>query len=109
MIGERLNELRKDLGLKQKEISEILFISYRSYCAYERDETEPNDETKAKLARFFNVSLDYLVGLTDTPHPIRQGDEYIRLPRALSDDSRKELKNYITFLLQKDKKNKRSD
>jgi transcriptional regulator with XRE-family HTH domain len=103
MIGERLITLRKDRGLTQKELSDALFVNYRTYSGYERNEIEANDDFKIQLAKFFNVSIDYLLGLTDHPHPIRNGDEYIRLPKPLSSSARKELEQYIHFLLNKDK------
>jgi len=101
MIGERLMELRKDKGLTQKELSEILFINYRTYSGYERDEIEPSDEFKVRIAQYFNVSLDYLLGISDNPHPIRKGDEYIRLPKPLIESARQELNQYIRFLMSK--------
>ncbi|NLO45290.1 MAG: helix-turn-helix transcriptional regulator [Clostridiales bacterium] len=103
MIGERLITLRKDRGLTQKELSDALFVNYRTYSGYERNEIEANDDFKIQLAKFFNVSIDYLLGLTDHPHPIRNGDEYIRLPKPLSSSARQELEQYIHFLLNKDK------
>ena len=104
MIGERLIDLRKDAGLTQKELSEKLFINYRTYSGYERNETEASDDFKIKLAHFYNVSVDYLLGIGNYPHPIKNGDEYIRLPKLLSDSGRKELEQFISYLLAKDKK-----
>jgi transcriptional regulator with XRE-family HTH domain len=103
MIGERLIDLRKDMGLTQKELSEKLFINYRTYSGYEREETEASDDLKIKLAQFYNVSVDYLLGIINNPHPIKSGDEYIRLPKPLSDSGRKELKEFISYLLTKSK------
>ena len=101
MIGERLIDLRKDMGLTQKELSEQLFINYRTYSGYERNETEASDDFKIKLAQFYNVSVDYLLGICDHPHPIRTGDGYIRLPKRLPDSGRKELEQFISYLLSK--------
>jgi len=103
MIGERLQNLRKDSDMTQKEVAEALYINYRTYSAYERDEIEASDEVKVQIAKFFNVSLDYLLGLIDEPRPIRNGNEYIRLPRPLSESSRKELEQFIKYLLSKEK------
>ena len=102
MIGERLIELRKDRELTQKELSELLFINYRTYSGYERNETEASDDFKIKLAQFYNVSVDYLLGITDNPHPIRSGDDYVKLQKRLTPKSRRELEQYITFLLSKE-------
>ena len=103
MIGERLIELRKDMGLTQKELSEKLFVNYRTYSGYERNEIEASDGFKIKLAQFYNVSIDYLLGISNRPHPITSGENYIRLPKRLSDNGRKELEQFISYLLAKDK------
>ena len=103
MIGERLIDLRKDIGLTQKELSEKLFINYRTYSGYERNEIEASDDFKIKLAQFYNVSVDYLLGISNHPHPIKNGNEYIRLPKSLSNSGRKELEQFISYLLAKDK------
>ena len=103
MIGERLIDLRKDIGLTQKQLSEKLFINYRTYSGYERNEIEASDDFKIKLAYFYNVSIDYLLGISSYPSPIRNGDEYIRLPETLSDNERRELEQFISFLLYKGK------
>ena len=103
MIGERLMDLRKDIGLTQKQLSEKLFINYRTYSGYERNETEASDDFKIKLAQFYNVSIDYLLGLSNHPHPITNGDDYIRLPKLLSADGRKELEQFISYLISKEK------
>jgi len=103
MIGERLIDLRKDMGLTQRALSEMLFINYRTYSGYERNETEASDDFKIKLAQFYNVSVDFLLGIINHPHPIENGDDYIRLPKALSSNGRKELEHFISYLLAKDK------
>jgi len=104
MIGERLIDLRKDTGATQKELSEKLFINYRTYSGYERNEIEASDDFKIKLAQFYNVSIDYLLGIGDNPHPIKNGEEYVRLPQSLSASSRKELEQFISYLIDKEKK-----
>ena len=103
MIGERLIELRKDKGLTQKELSEKLYVNYRTYSGYERNEIEASDNFKVKLAQFYNISVDYLLGISNNPHPIKNGDDYIRLPKTLSLNGRKELVQFISYLLSKEK------
>ena len=63
MIGERLADLRKDKGLNQKDLAEVLGISLHTLSNYEREISTPDDEMKIRIARYFNVSLDYLPGL----------------------------------------------
>ena len=64
-IGERLAELREDRGLTQLELSKELHISNSSVSAYETGARVPNVETLKALAVFYDVTTDYLLGLTD--------------------------------------------
>ena len=64
---ERLKAARSASGKKQREVAEALGMKLRGYQCYEMGENEPNLEKLAVLARFLNVSADYLLGLTDKP------------------------------------------
>lgn len=66
-IGLRLRELRINKGYTQKQIAEHLKISERSYQRYESTSHNPTIEKLIELSRFFNVSIDYLVGETTNP------------------------------------------
>ncbi len=46
MIGERLNELRKDKGMTQQELGELLSVSKYTISSYENDKTSPDDHNK---------------------------------------------------------------
>lgn len=74
MIGVRLKLLREELGLRQDELAQKLSVSPSSIGMYETDRREPNSELLTKLANFFNVSIDYLLGNSD----IRNLDEQIK-------------------------------
>ena len=65
ILAERLSLLRKERNLTQKEAGQELGISLNSYQRYETNEREPAAPTLVKMARFYHVSLDYLVGLKD--------------------------------------------
>ena len=77
-VGERLAELRKDKGKTQKQLAEELHVNYRTYSSYEREETEPGDDVKIAIAKYFNVSLDYLLGVINRPRPLNEDNPYIR-------------------------------
>ena len=62
---ERLKELRTEKGLSQKELGQILNTTNSSVCDWERGGSEPNLDTVAQIARYFDVSADYLLGLED--------------------------------------------
>ena len=64
---DRLKELRKSKGTTQKAIAENLGILEQAYQQYEYGKHKPNYEYVVKLAEYFNVSTDYLLGLTDCP------------------------------------------
>ena len=64
-FSERLRELRKERGLKQKDMAGACGINIRSYQQYEYDENYPTVPGLVFLADFFGVSLDYLMGRKD--------------------------------------------
>ena len=67
MFSERLKELRKNTGYTQKEIAEHIGTSQPSYQNWEKGTRQPSRNTIQKIANFFNVSTDYLLGKTDFP------------------------------------------
>ena len=75
MINTRLIEVREKKQLRQVEAAKLLSISPVTYNRYEKGEREPDHSTLSKLAKFFNVSTDYLLGRTDIAEPI---DSYIK-------------------------------
>lgn len=62
---QRLRDLREDRELKQKAIAEILDITSQQYSLYERGDREIPFHHAITLAKFYNVSLDYIAGLTN--------------------------------------------
>ena len=64
---QRLKDLREDSDKKQADIAEVLGISRQHYSLYERGERELPMHHFITLARYYNVSLDYLAGLVDQP------------------------------------------
>ncbi len=67
-FSNRLRLIRNQNKKTQKNISDFLQITDRSYQNYEYGLREPNIETLIKLADYFDVSLDYLVGRSDNPN-----------------------------------------
>ena len=62
MFGQRLRQLRNEKKLSLRELSKKINLSYSALGKYERGEREPDFHTLEKIADFFNVSLDYLLG-----------------------------------------------
>jgi transcriptional regulator with XRE-family HTH domain len=64
-FGQRLRKLRDEKGDTQKELGKVLNVSESTIGMYERGEREPNFETLIKIANYFMVPVDYLMGLTN--------------------------------------------
>ena len=65
MIGETLKTLRDEKGLTLKQMGEILGVSHMTYQRYEKNDTDVSTDMLTKLADFYGVSADYLLGRTD--------------------------------------------
>jgi len=66
-ITNRLKELRLSKNITQKQLAEIINLSYSGYQYIEYGKKQPILSNLIKLANYFEVSLDYLVGRTDDP------------------------------------------
>ena len=66
-LTERLIELKETRNILQKDIAEAISIHIRTYQRYEQGEREIPSSVLIKLADYFDVSLDYLVGRSDEP------------------------------------------
>ena len=69
-LYQRLRDLREDSDNKQEEIARVLQITRQQYQLYESGKRELPMHLFVVLARHYNVSLDYLAGLVDTPKPL---------------------------------------
>lgn len=65
--GERLEQLRKQRGITQTTLGEMLDITQRQVSKYERGGGNPSVEVLVKLADILDTSTDYLLGITHTP------------------------------------------
>lgn len=68
-FGDRLKNLREKKGLSQQELAKRFNLSQSTIAYYENDKKQPNQNTLQRLADFFEVSVDYLLGRTDDPTP----------------------------------------
>lgn len=95
MFGNRLTELREEKGLNKKEIAKELKLPYTTYLNYENDEREPNSDTLIKIAKYFNVSIDYLLGVSD----VRTTDINVRQIRNATGLTEKSIVNIKKFCI----------
>ena len=65
IFAQRLKELRVQHNFSQQYMAEKLHIKQQSYSRYELATGEPSLETLREIALLFNVSTDYLIGLSD--------------------------------------------
>ena len=103
MIGYRLYLLRKAAGLSQAELGDMLSVSHHTISAYEKEKSDPSDATKVWLARFFGVSVDYLMGLSDEPYPgyAAASSDVLLLPEGLTEEQRSAVQDYALFLAER--------
>ena len=67
MAYQRLRDLREDRDLLQRQVAERLRCSQRVYSNYERGERDIPTDILIHLSEFYDVSVDYLLGLTNNP------------------------------------------
>lgn len=67
-----IKKLRDQCGLTQQECAEIFGVKLRAWQTYEQGVSEPKFDILFKIANYFNVSLDYLLGRETEPKPLEQ-------------------------------------
>lgn len=65
MLSQRIHELRTARGINQVKLGEILGVTKQSVSNWENDNIQPSIEILMKLAEYFGVSTDYLLGLEE--------------------------------------------
>ena len=70
MQYNRIKDLREDRDASQRQVAEALGLYTTTYARYERGEQEVPFCIAIALAKFYNVSLDYLAGLTNEPRKL---------------------------------------
>lgn len=104
----KLKELRLKNGLLQDQIAEVLQIKKNTYSNYEIEKTQAPIEIYKKLAKYYNVSLDYLLGYTDKKETnsefTLQEEELIDMFRDLSDLNKEIILRNFYILLGPDKR-----
>ena len=81
MIGARLKNLRQKKGITQNELGAILGVGKTTISQYESETRSPDTNMLQRIADFFDVTSDYLLGRTDTPNTVTlEGDQ---IPESL--------------------------
>ena len=93
----RIRELREDNDKTQREVAEYLGTPYQYYAVYEKGTSEISFERAIALAKYYNVSLDYIAGLTNNKRGLSAGDlsdsqqELLRFAESMTEEERNRL------------------
>lgn len=64
-LAERLKELRKERNLRQEQVAVALDVGMSTYCRYEQGKREPTASVIVRMADYYDVSADYLLGRSE--------------------------------------------
>lgn len=121
MLAQRLFYLRQQKKKTQADIASLLGITRQAYGYYEKGEREPDTDSLNTLANYFDVSVDYLLGRTDNPHPSVVDTELERLLEDsvhgaffkgyldAPDQKKAEMRQFLKFILEQEKDRKPGD
>lgn len=115
MFSFRLRQLREEAGWTQEELALKLNLTQSTIAYYENDRKKPTLENAKIIAKLFNISLDYLIGFSDTQNAetlyeekkaYSVSDRLFKDIEELSTRSKKDLENYLQLLKLRDKQYK---
>ena len=104
---ERLKALRKEIGMTQIELGEKLNYGSTAIANYEAGRNQPSIPDLMKIASIFDVSMDYLLCVSDIRHPYEVSEETVAMHKfhqyytQLNEESKKELFTYMRYLVYK--------
>lgn len=102
MIGERLADVRKDHGDTQADLADRLKVSLSSIRSWEQEKSSPPHELLVSICKIYEVSSDYLLGLSDVDPAYVQR----RRLESFSSEELEELNNFENYLLWRRKNTK---
>ncbi|WP_206457859.1 helix-turn-helix domain-containing protein [Anaerovorax sp. IOR16] len=113
-FSDRLIELRSERGLTQQKFGDLLNITRSTIASYEKENREPKYDILITIAKFFNVSIDYLLGYTNirsynNPTPFtstlsEKQDKLLDLFDSLNESNQGALIERATMLLEDQEK-----
>ncbi|MCG8501992.1 MAG: helix-turn-helix domain-containing protein [Firmicutes bacterium] len=108
ILGKRLKELRVENNLTQEEFGKNFNLRKSTISQYESGKSRPDDDLKKSFAKFFNVTIDYLLGNSDIRNPYEEDKSviptkaYHNLDKAgLPEEAIRQIEEYIEFVKQK--------
>ena len=111
MLGQRLRLLRHERKLTQEALGKILGVGKTAISQYEKGTRKPDADMLKRMAEFFNVSADFLLGLTDKKIPLLREQDPNYFPCApseedemlsqLPDEARQSLREFKEYIFYK--------
>ena len=86
MLGDRLRAIRKEHGLTQQNIADVLGVDRTTYTVYEGGSITPSPATLVKLSQIYNVTVGYLIGVEENHPELRRIPEEKQREKLLSSD-----------------------
>lgn len=109
----RLKLLREEKRLFQKDIATLLNVSISAVNQYESGKRDMSTETVVKLAEYFGVSTDYLLGKSDVRNPEKTDLDKLQIGLStndyanISEEQLKQIEDFAKFVLKDNKKDKK--
>ncbi|EDX54311.1 XRE family transcriptional regulator [Bacillus sp. SH7-1] len=113
MIGEKIKELRKNNKITQEQLGNAIGVSKMAISYFEKGKKSPGRESLEKIADYFNVTTDYLLGRSEDPElseeenkiVTEEGKNIMALIESLPEEERKkaweQLEMYVTYMQNK--------
>ncbi|HEF1899108.1 helix-turn-helix domain-containing protein [Bacillus cereus group sp. MYBK108-2] len=105
-FGNIIRDLRKQKGITQKELAKSLQLSESTIGMYERNERQPDYNTLIRIADYFKVSTDFLLGRDFDVERNRNDselDQWLNDIKLAPSQKREELKRFWNFIMQEEK------
>lgn len=98
-IGTRIKDLRSEKNLTQTKLGEVIGVEKSTVSMYENGNSTPNDDIKKMLANFFNVSLDYLIGVSDIRNPYKESETSSEKNSSLTTKDERDIAKKLSSIL----------
>jgi transcriptional regulator with XRE-family HTH domain len=98
-LGDKIKELRISLGMTQEYLADQLEITVKSVQRYERGKSRPDTYTIAKLAVFFEVSSDYLLGISSIQEQVEEIKNKVSGDRTINNFYKNYLKSKNDYII----------
>ena len=98
MVGERLRLLRKKRKVSQEALADAIGVRKSTVSQYETNINDPSDPVKIGIAKYFNVSIDYLMGLTDIETTFYDEARFWEIPETMTEEGKSLVRDFIEFV-----------